>query len=153
MFGSPKDSAAVKLQGLANLSDKPGWNKPADMQKEINIKQVKQFMKGLGVSKTEKAMVCASQAASTILMVTKMFRSSVGLKPYSSRFSRHKKDDSEEKAVVMDNLRETRPFSVQKDRQIDLSCPPTIPFAVDKFGLNSHILQNAKEDRYSGGST
>ena len=141
---SPKDSAAVKLQGLVNLSGKPGCNKPADMQQEINIKQVKQVMKGLGASKTEKAMVRASQAASTISSVTEMFRSSVGLKADTSRFSHHKKDDSEDKGVVMDILRETRPFSVQQDRQVGLSCHPSIPHAVDKFELNSHILPNAK---------
>lgn len=141
---SPRESVAVKLHSFVNLSGKAGCNKPADMQQEINIKQVKQVMKGLGASKTDKAMVRSSQAAPTISAVTEMFRSSVGLKPHCSRFSHHTKDDTEDKAVVMDILRETRPFRIQQNRQIGLACHPSIPHVLDKFELNNHILQNAK---------
>ena len=141
---SPRESVAVKLHRFVNLSGQPGCNKPADMQQEINIKQVKQVMKGLGASKTDKAMVRASQAAPTVSSVTEMFRSSVGLKTHSSRFSHHKKDDSEDKAIVMDILRETRPFSVQPNRRIGFNCQPSVPHEVDKHTLNDHILPNAK---------
>jgi hypothetical protein len=90
---SPRDSVAVKLRAFVNPHGREGCNKAADMQQENNIKLVKQVLKGLGASKTDKSMVRASLAAPGISLIVDNFRTSVGLQKSSVPYKHHKKPD------------------------------------------------------------
>ena len=141
---SNQESIEVKMRSFVNLQGKEGRNKSADMQQEINIKKVKNIIRGLGASKTDKAMVRSSQAAPAIDTLVEGFRASLGLAPSSRPFDHHSKDDSNDRTAVKEVLDKSRPFFLSVGRKIGLDLKPS-PFSnVNKCELNDFIVRNSR---------
>lgn len=143
---SPRESVAIKLRAFVNTSGKPGMNKPADMQQENNIKQVKTVLRGLGAGKTDAALVRASKAAPAVLDAAGQLASALKLKPLSPPHAHKSKDDSDDKERLLKILRSTKPFIDQPMRilggKLVGSASPV--HTVCKTELNKHITRNCR---------
>jgi hypothetical protein len=58
----PKIAIQVRVSSFVNPKGKKGKNKAADMQKENQVKELKDLIRGLGSNKTENSIVRLSKA-------------------------------------------------------------------------------------------
>lgn len=76
---STKMSMKVRAASFINKSGRIGKNKPADMEKENQVKLLKELIRGLGSNKTENAIVGISKAAPVIESVVHHFDEEAGI--------------------------------------------------------------------------
>lgn len=76
---STKMSMKVRAASFINKSGRIGKNKPADMEKENQVKLLKELNRGLGSNKTENAIVGISKAAPVIESVVHHFDEEAGI--------------------------------------------------------------------------
>lgn len=76
---SRKMSMKVRAASFINKSGRIGKNKPADMEKENQVKLLKELIRGLGSNKTENAIVGISKAAPVIESVVHHFDEESGI--------------------------------------------------------------------------
>lgn len=76
---STKMSMKVRAASFINKSGRIGKNKPADMEKENQVKLLNELNRGLGSNKTENAIVGISKAAPVIESVVHHFDEEAGI--------------------------------------------------------------------------
>lgn len=137
------ESVRVKLGAFVNVPGKPGKNKTADMQQENNNKQVKNGIRCLGASKTDKAMERSSKAAPVICELVSDLESSLDIKTNSKR---NKKSSIEDMSVLFDKMRRLSPFQVQMNRALPAFSGSSVNVInnVDKFKLRDFIIRHTK---------
>lgn len=113
------------------------------MQQENNIKQVKNVIRSLGASKTDKAMERSSKAAPVICELVSDLESSLGITTNSKR---NKKSSVEDLSVLFEKMRHLRPFKVHVNRALPAfsGSPDNDVNNVDKFKLRDFITRHSK---------
>ena len=107
-----KLSLQVRVASFVNPKGKIGKNKASDMQKENQVKEIKDFIKGLGANKTENSIVKLSKAAPVINDIVVNIDGHLNYKDIkSSHKSRSEEEDLQNILLV---LREVRHFKKQK---------------------------------------
>jgi len=82
----------VNVYGVA------GKNKAADLQKENEVKLLKDLIRGLGANKTENSIISISKAAPIISDISQNFDNMLGMKKYKTN---HKKRSSAEDIGIL----------------------------------------------------
>ena len=113
---SPRMAIKVRAASFVNKSGQLGRNKPADIEKENQVKILKDMIRGLGSNKTEEAIVKISKAAPVIEAVTEKFDEQAGVTKVRTSHKMRSLDD--DLSVVGKKLREIRPFHSQNGRRI-----------------------------------
>jgi hypothetical protein len=111
-----RTSMRVRLGSFVNPHGKKGGNKPADMQQENNILVLKDVIKGLGASKTPKAMERASAAAPVVAETVENYMHHTGCVTRSGKHST--KNIVDDVKFVVQNLSQIDPFSVTNNRRM-----------------------------------
>lgn len=102
-------SIRTRLGSFVNPHGVPGGNKAADMQQENNILVLKDVIKTLGASKTDKAMVRGSLAAPVIGTIVNNYRAQLGC---HMRSGRHRtRDRQQDVEAVLTVVNRTNPFN------------------------------------------
>lgn len=108
---STKMSMKVRAASFINKSGRIGKNKPADMEKENQVKLLKELIRGLGSNKTENAIVGISKAAPVIESVVHHFDEEAEIcEVRTTHKSRSLESDLK---VILEKTRELDPFSNQ----------------------------------------
>ncbi|XP_061180391.1 uncharacterized protein LOC133188936 [Saccostrea echinata] len=108
---STKMSMKVRASSFINKSGRTGKNKPADIEKENQVKLLKELIRGLGSNKTENAIIGISKAAPVIESVVHQFDEEAGICELRTT---HKSRSLENDLMVMlEKTRELDPFSNQ----------------------------------------
>lgn len=106
---SPKMSMKVRAGSFINKSGHIGKNKPADIEKENQVKLLKELIRGLGSNKTENAIVGISKAAPVIESIVHHFDEEVGISEIKTTHkSRSLENDLK---ALLEKTRELCPFS------------------------------------------
>lgn len=131
----PQTALRVQLGSFVNPKGGAGNNKAADMHQENNIKDVKEVIRGLGASKTDKAMKRISKAAPVVKRIASNLRDILAVKAASGRHV--KKTSAEDIAAVQQSLRQQRPFQYTQGRQMHafsgIRADPFLAIDEDKF--------------------
>lgn len=106
----------VRVASFVNPKGKTGKNKSADLQKENQVKVLKEAIKNLGANKTEELIVRVSKAGQVVDRIVEQIDVELGLKNVKTTHkSRSEKDDLQE---ILARLRELRPFSQKPGRLV-----------------------------------
>ena len=140
---SEREKVKVLLRAFINAAGKQGKNKPADLQQENNIKVMKTVLRGLGAGKTKAAIVRSSTAAPAINDVAVQYQEGAGIEIPSASFDHHKKNSEEDSTLIKEELREVRPFRVQRGRTVGLRVSSWTTDSVDKFKFKQFVKRNA----------
>jgi len=81
-----------------NVYGGAGKNKAADLQKENEVKLLKDLIRGLGANKTENSIISISKAAPIISDISQNFDNMLGMKKYKTN---HKKRSSAEDIGIL----------------------------------------------------
>lgn len=68
----PRLALQIRVSSLVNPNGGPGANKPADMQKENQVRDLKKLIKGLGANQTENSIINLSKAAPIVDSITEI---------------------------------------------------------------------------------
>lgn len=131
---TPRLSMRVRTGSFINRTGKIGHNKPADIEKENQVKLLKELIRGLGSNKTEAAMIRISKAAPVIETVAHKFDEVAGV---SVIHTTHKSKSAEvDLKAIEQKLREIVPFHVKHGRMLSFakcSRNPVSEMNVEKF--------------------
>ena len=128
-----KESTRVLLQAFVNRRGGEGQNKPADMNQENNIQEVKRVVKGLGAVKSDQAMLRSSKAAPVISQLASNLNAQMGIKTKASR-GHSSKSSEEDHACLHTYLRAEAPFG-NKCRKMSINLRSSVLHDVDKLKL------------------
>ena len=141
---SDRESAKVMLRAFVNTAGQMGKNKPADLQQENNIKTVKTVLRGLGASKTDAALKRTSKAAPVVDKIALDFQKGAGVHIQPTIFSHHKKDSTEDKEIVNEQLRLCRPFANMEGRNVNMNVSPWCLADVDLFKFRDFAVRHSQ---------
>ncbi|KAH3815948.1 hypothetical protein DPMN_144487 [Dreissena polymorpha] len=141
----PKLGMQVRTASFVNLKGRQAKNKAADMEKENQVKEIKDLIRGLGSNKTEQAIVKVTAAAPVIKEIVNKLDGQIG---YIDRTSVHKKrSENDDLLMIAKVLREVRPFVKIDGRKVDESVRMKAAVFLDLKGkhvtFNEHVLNTA----------
>lgn len=138
---SDSESVRVKLGLLVNKKGKAGKNKPADMQQENNIRNVKHVIRGLGSGKSDKAMLRASKAAPVVSSIVKGLNKSIGK---NEKGSHAKKSMASDINVLTEKMRLLKPLEIHHGRKCAMAkMSASVLCKVDKTKLQEFIVRHS----------
>ncbi|KAH3809432.1 hypothetical protein DPMN_137801 [Dreissena polymorpha] len=115
----PKLAIQARTAAFVNRKGKPGKNKAADMEKENQVKDIKDLIRGLGANKTEKSIVKVTAAAPVIKNIVSNVDNQIG---FVDKTSAHKKRSKiDDMRTVSKILRKVRPLHKEHGRKVDSS--------------------------------
>lgn len=143
---STKMSMKVRAASFINKSGRIGKNKPADMEKENQVKLLKELIRGLGSNKTENAIVGISKAAPVIESVVHHFDEEAGIcEVRTTHKSRSLESDLK---VMLEKTRELDPFSNQgRSLQSYKGINANPIYSVNKEKFHQVVLRTAQRLR------
>lgn len=140
---TPQLALRVRAGSFVNPKGGAGRNKAADMEKENEVKMLKELIKGLGANKTEKSIIQISKAAPVISQVVENFDKMTGIKNFTTT---HKvKSISEDVKILLEKLQQLQPWKVKSGRF--LSGFPDMdksPFNFDVQKMKRHIMNTVE---------
>jgi len=113
---SPIRSIQVQTSALVNPKGRKGHNKPMDMQKENQVKKLKELIKGLGANKTETSIVNISKAGPVIDHVVNEFDKDLGFVDHGT--THKKRSTDEDLLMLLTTLREAKALVAQPGREL-----------------------------------
>jgi hypothetical protein len=143
---TPQLALRVRAGSFVNPNGGAGKNKAADIQKENEVKMLKELIKGLGANKTEKSIIQISKAAPVISQVVDNFDQMTGIQNVKST---HKVlSRSEDIKVLLEKLQKLQLWKLKHGRF--LSGFPDVaksPFNFDVTKMKSQIMATAERLR------
>lgn len=143
---STKMSMKVRAASFINKSGRIGKNKPADMEKENQVKLLKELIRGLGSNKTENAIVGISKAAPVIESVVYHFDEEAGI--CELRTTHKSRSLESDLKVMLEKTRELDPFSNQgRSLQSYKGINANPIYSVNKEKFHQVVLRTAQRLR------
>lgn len=134
---SPRLSMRVRLSSYVNPKGGKGKNKAADMEKENEVRVLKDLIRGLGANKTEHAIVTISKAAPVISEIAANFGSSLKIKERGT--SHKKRDDKGDLITLVNALKQKNIWNHVPGRELSNKVSET-PFKFDKNMFKHSVL-------------
>ena len=113
---SPRLSLEVRTGSFVNPKGGIGNNKPSDMQKENQVKELKELIKGLGSNKTETAIVKVCKAAPVINSVVRNLDNQIHQRNIET--SHKKRDDDEDLQCILQEFKCLKPLAYTPGRTL-----------------------------------
>lgn len=113
----PKLALQVRVSSLVNPNGGPGANKPADMEKENQVRDLKKLIKGLGANKTENSIINLSKAAPIVDSITENFDVQITCKTLNTC---HKsRPDIPDLLTLLGHIHQLQPFQYTEGRTLN----------------------------------
>ncbi|XP_062588566.1 uncharacterized protein LOC134250228 [Saccostrea cucullata] len=136
---SPRLSMRIRLSSYVNPKGGKGKNKAADMQKENEVRILKDLIRGLGANKTEHAIVTISKAAPVISDISTNFDRALKIKEGGT--THKKRDDRTDLITLVNALKKMNIWSYVPGRVLSKSNKVSeTPFKFDKNMFKLSIL-------------
>ena len=112
----PKLAINIRCASFVNPKGAKSKNKPADMAKENQVRELKELIKGLGSNKNEKSIVTISKAYPVINDIVLNVDAQIGYKDVKS--SHKSRSEEEDLKCLLKLLRKLNPFSQEDGRML-----------------------------------
>lgn len=137
---SPRLSMRVQLSSYVNPKGGKGKNKAADMEKENEVRVLKDLIRGLGANEIEHAILTITKAAPVISEIAANFGSSLKIKERGT--SHKKRDDKGDLITLVNALKQKNIWNHVPGRELSNNVSET-PFKFDKNMFKHSVLTTA----------
>lgn len=112
----PQLSLEVRTSSFVNPRGGKGNNKASDLQKENQVKELKELIRGLGANKTEKSIVNVCKASPIIDDIIQNLDSQILRKDVNT--THKKRSDTEDFCQLMEEFRDLKPMKYKVGRSL-----------------------------------
>lgn len=130
----------VQLSSYVNPKGGKGKNKAADMEKENEVRVLKDLIRGLGANEIEHAILTITKAAPVISEIAANFGSSLKIKERGT--SHKKRDDKGDLITLVNALKQKNIWNHVPGRELSNNVSET-PFKFDKNMFKHSVLTTA----------